>query len=207
VKAGPTVRRPSPRVLAPVLAIGLVLTTAGCGSAASSAAAPSSSPPSSSPVSTASPSASSSGAFAILPQSVLADLSPLVYASAVGADAGMAAQGAKPAVNAVFLGGISRELTYEGKTVAGVDLYRFNADVPADTRAKMVPLMVQSFAQVAPTAGKLGKATVQVADGARGSAVTVIGWTHGDDVVLVWSQGLAATQQIAQQYLTVTGAA
>ena len=205
MKAGPTVRRPSPRLLAPVVAMGLVLTTAGCSSAASSAAAPSSSPPSSSPVSTAS--ASSSGAFAILPQSVLADLSPLVYASAVGADAGMAAQGAKPAVNAVFRGGVSRELTYEGKTVAGVDLYRFNADVPADTRAKMVPLMVQSFAQVAPTAGKLGNATVQVADGARGSAVTVIGWTHGDDVVLVWSQGLAATQQIAQQYLTVTGAA
>jgi len=46
---------------------------------------------------------------------------------------------------------------------------------------------------------------VQVADGARGTGITAIGWTRGDDVVLVWATGVPATQQIAQQYLAQSG--
>jgi hypothetical protein len=136
---------------------------------------------------------------------VLADMTPLVYTTPAGADAGMVAQGAKASVNAVFAGGISRELAYQGKSVGGVELYRFGPAVPADARAKFVPLMVSSFAQMTPTAGTLGTTPVQVADGARGTAITVVGWTKGDDVVLVWASGVPATQQIAQQYLAQTG--
>jgi hypothetical protein len=136
---------------------------------------------------------------------VLADMSPLVYTTPAGADAGMVAQGAKASVNAVFSGGISRELSYQGKSVGGVELYRFSSAVPAGSRATFVPLMVSSFAQVTPTPGTLGTTPVQVADGARGTAITVVGWAKGDDVVLVWAQGVPATQQIAQQYLAQTG--
>jgi hypothetical protein len=152
---------------------------------------------------TSSPAASSSASasFALLPESVLADMKPLVYTTPAGADAGMVAQGAKPAVNSVFAGGISREMSYQGKAVGGVELYRFRTDVAADARAKFVPLMVQSFAQVTPTRTTLGTASVEVADGARGTDITAVGWAHGDDVVLVWGQGVAATEQIAQQYL------
>jgi hypothetical protein len=113
----------------------------------------------------------------------------------------MVAQGAQPAVSAVFAGGVSRELAYQGTTVGGVELYRFGADVPVGTRESFVPLMVQSFARVTPTKGTLGSTPVQVADGARGTSVSVVGWTQGDDVVLVWAQGVPATEQIAAQYI------
>ena len=185
------------------VAAGAALLLAACGTpsgaptAVATGSAPASSP--AAPSSSASPTAASS--FALLPESVLADMSPLVYTTPSGADASMVAQGANPAVSSVFDGGISREFSYQGKSVGGVELYRFRADVPADARAKFVPLMVQSFAQVTPTATTLGGTSVQVADGARGTTVTAVGWTKGDDVVLVWAQGVPATQQIAQQYL------
>ena len=192
-----TVRRPA--VIA-ALVLATALSLSACASSTGSSAAPSGSsaeasspaPASSSPAATA---------FALLPQSVLADMTPLVYTTPAGADAGMVAQGAKASVNAVFSGGISREFSYQGKSVGGVELYRFSPAVQADARAKFVPLMVSSFAQITPTTGKLGGTTVQVADGARGTGITVIGWTAGDDVVLVWATGVPATQQIAQQYL------
>jgi hypothetical protein len=132
---------------------------------------------------------------------VLADMKPLVYTTPAGADAGMVAQGVRPAVNSVFAGGISRELSYQGKTVGGVELYRFLPSVAADARAKFVPLMVQSFAQVTPKPTKIGSTPVEVADAARGTTITAVGWTQGDDVVLVWAQGVPATQQIAEQYI------
>jgi hypothetical protein len=128
-------------------------------------------------------------------------MKPLVYTTPAGADAGMVAQGAKPAVSSVFAGGISRELSYQGKAVGGVELYRFLPAVPADARAKFVPLMVQSFAQVTPVPTKLGSTSVEVADAARGTTITAVGWAQGDDVVLVWAQGVSATQQMAQQYI------
>ena len=62
--------------------------------------------------------------------------------------------------------------------------------------------MVQSFAQVTPTPGTLAGTHVEVADQARGTTVTVVGWTQGDDVVLVWAQGVPAVQQIATQYIS-----
>jgi hypothetical protein len=187
-----------------VLLLAAVATLSACGGSStsttataapgSSSAAPSSPAPSSS-------ASSSSSSFALLPESVLAAMTPLVYSTPPGADAGMVAQGAKPAVNAVFSGGISREMTYQGKTVGGVELYRFDASVPTDARATFVPLMVQSFAQVAAKPSTLAGTKVQVADGARGTDVSVVGWSQGDDVVLVWGQGLPATQQIAAQYI------
>ena len=189
--------RTKPRAV--LVATGAALLLAACGTpsgtptAVATAAAPAAAS------SSASPTAASS--FAVLPESVLADMSPLVYTTPSGADASMVAQGANPAVSSVFDGGISREFSYRGTSVGGVELYRFRADVPADARAKFVPLMVQSFAQVTPTATTLGGTPVQVADGARGTTVTAVGWTKGDDVVLVWAQGVPAAQQIAQQYL------
>lgn len=162
-------------------------------------------PASRGPVASSQTASASTGTFAVLPESVLAPMTPLGYTDPAGADAGMVAQGANPAVSAVFSGGISREFTYQGTTVGGVELYRFDPSVPADSRARFVPLMVQSFAKVTPTATTLGTTPVQVADGARGTAVTAIGWTKGDDVVLVWAQGVPATQQIAQEYLAQSG--
>ena len=193
-----TVRRTTALSAALVAALAL----GGCASSSSSATAPAeSSPAASSSASTPVSSAPASNSFALLPDSVLADMAPLVYVAPAGADASMVAQGAKASVNAVFGGGVSRELDYQGKSVGGVTLYRFGSSVPADARAKFVPLMVSSFAQVTPTAGTLGSTAVQVADGARGTGITVIGWTRGDDVVLVWATCIPATQQIAQQYL------
>ena len=178
-----------------------VAALSACGGSSTSTTA-TAAPGSSSPAPSSSSAApSSSSSFALLPESVLAAMTPLVYSTPAGADAGMVAQGAKPAVNAVFGGGISREMTYQGMTVGGVELYRFDAGVPADARAKFVPLMVQSFAQVAPKPSTLAGTKVQVADGARGTDVSVVGWAQGDDVVLVWAQGLPATQQIAAQYI------
>jgi hypothetical protein len=181
----------------------LALAVSGCASTAGSSS--SSASPSAATASTPEASPTSSSSFALLPESVLADMSPLVYSTPAGADAAMVAQGAKPAVNAVFSGGISREFSYQGKSVGGVELYRFSPLVAADARAKFVPLMVTSFAQITPTPGQLGSTTVQVADGARGTGITAIGWTRGEDVVLVWATGVPATQQIAQQYLAQSG--
>ena len=189
--------RTKPRAV--LVATGAALLLAACGtpSGTPTAVATASAPAAAS--SSASPTAASS--FAVLPESVLADMSPLLYTTPSGADVSMVAQGANPAVSSVFDGGISREFSYRGTSVGGVELYRFRADVAADARAKFVPLMVQSFAQVTPTATTLGGTPVQVADGARGTTVTAVGWTKGDDVVLVWAQGVPAAQQIAQQYL------
>jgi len=198
-----TVRRPYARLSAGTLALVAVAALSACGGSSTSTTASDDPASSTATPSSASPSSSSTSAtaFALLPDSVLAPMTPLVYSAPAGADAGMVAQGAKPAVNAVFSGGISRELTYQGKTVGGVDLYRFSSTVPADARAKFVPLMVQSFAQVAPKPGTLAGTSVEVADGARGTDVSVVGWSQGDDVVLVWAQGVPATQQIAAQYI------
>ena len=193
--------RPHARLVACALGVAALATLTACGGSSTSTTATAG--PGTSSAAASSPSATSTptSAFALLPESVLAPMSPLVYSSPAGADAGMVAQGAKPAVNAVFGGGISREMTYQGKTVGGVELYRFDTGVPADARAKFVPLMVQSFAQVAPKPTTLAGTKVEVADGARGTDVSVVGWTQGDDVVLVWAQGLPATQQIAAQYI------
>ena len=128
-------------------------------------------------------------------------MSPLIYKSDPKADMAMAASGAQATVNAVFAGGISRTLDYNGKTVGGVEIYRFNSSVPADGRATFVPLMVDSFAQKASTPSTLGTTPVQVADQARNTDITVVGWTHGQDVIIVWASGVPATQQIAQQYM------
>jgi len=179
----------------------LVLAVAGAATLLTACSTSSGSP---TPTATASAPASSpaaSSSFAVLPESVLADMKPLVYTTPAGADAGMVAQGANPAVSSVFAGGISRELSYQGKAVGGVELYRFLPAVPADARAKFVPLMVQSFAQVTPVPTKLGSTSVEVADAARGTTITAVGWAQGDDVVLVWAQGVSATQQMAQQYI------
>jgi hypothetical protein len=191
VRVRPTV----PLVLA--VAGAATLLTACSASSGSPTSAATASAPATSPVA----SSASSSSFAVLPESVLADMKPLVYTTPAGADAGMVAQGAKPAVSSVFAGGISRELSYQGKAVGGVELYRFLPAVAADARAKFVPLMVQSFAQVTPVPTKLGSTAVEVADAARGTTITAVGWAQGDDVVLVWAQGVSATQQIAQQYI------
>jgi hypothetical protein len=201
VRPRPNVHRATAGAAVPALA--LVLAVTGC--SGSSPGPRASSAPGSTPAGPVAPSATAAAAFAVLPESVLTPLPPLTYTTPAGADAGMVAQGAKPAVNAVFNGGISRELTYQGKAVGGVELYRFGADVPADARERFVPLMVQSFAQVTPTAGTLGTTKVQVADGARGTTITVVGWTKGDDVILVWAQGVPATEQIAAQYIAQSG--
>jgi len=202
VRAGTTV----PALVATAVAafaLGGCSTASGPTSTASAADPPAQRPVASSPASSAS--TAPTGTFAVLPESVLAPMTPLVYTAPAGADAGMVAQGANPAVSTVFSGGISREFTYQGQTVGGVELYRFDPRVPADSRARFVPLMVQSFARVTPTSTTLGTTPVQVADGARGTSVTAIGWTKGDDVVLVWAQGVPATQQIAQEYLAQSG--
>jgi len=155
---------------------------------------------------TASGSASAGGAsFAILPDSVLAAIPPLTYGRDANADQVMAANGAQPTVNAVFSGGISRSLLYNGQSVGGIELYRFGPSVTADGRAHYVPLMVESFAQVTPKPGTLRGTSVEVADGARGTAVSVIGWAKGEDVVLVWASGITETQKIAAEYLKLTG--
>ena len=52
---------------------------------------------------------------------------------------------------------------------------RIGPAVPADVRARFVPLMISSFAEVTPAAGTLGSTPVQVADGARGTGITAIG--------------------------------
>jgi hypothetical protein len=149
-------------------------------------------------------STSPAATFTLLPDSVLSSLTPLVYRADPKADVAMAASGARATVNAVFSGGISRTLDYQGKTVGGVELYRFNDTVPAAGREKFVPLMVDSFAQKASTPSTLAGTKVQVADQARNTNITVVGWTHGQDVVIVWASGVPATQQIAQQYISQT---
>ena len=199
MRARPTVDRATARAAGSALALVLALT--GCSGSGPAPVASSTS--ATTPAAPAT--AAATAAFAVFPESVLTPLPPLTYTTPAGADAGMVAQGARPAVNAVFSGGISRELSYQGKTVGGVELYRFGASVPADARARFVPLMVQSFAQLTPTPGTLGTTKVQVADGARGTTVTVVGWTKGDDVVLVWGQGVPATEQIAAQYIAQSG--
>ena len=148
-----------------------------------------------------SPTAVSGASFGLLPESVLAPMTPLVYASDPQADMAMAASGAQATVNAVFDGGISRTLNYQGKAVGGVEVYRFNATVPAAGRAQFVPIMVQSFAQKVPTPSTLGTTPVQVADQARNTNITVVGWTHGQEIIIIWASGIPATQQIAQQYM------
>lgn len=205
MRTRPTVRHPA--ALA-VTAVGLALALAGC-AASSQTPAQGSSASAGSATATAAPGAGPSSpapsrTFAVLPESVLTPLPPLTYTTPAGAEAEMVAQGAQPAVNAVFRGGISREFVYQGTTVGGVELYRFDPVVPASTRETFVPLMVQSFARVTPTPGTLGTTKVQVADGARGTALSVVGWTKGDDVILVWAQGVPATEQIAAQYIAQT---
>jgi len=74
--------------------------------------------------------------------------------------------------------------------------------VPAAGREQFVPLMVDCFAQKASTPSTLAGTKVEVADRARTTNITVVGWTHGQVVVIVWANGVRATQQIAQQYVS-----
>jgi hypothetical protein len=199
--------RPSSTLL---VAAALVATLGACSSSSNpSVGASTESPGAAAPSTPASAAASASSAptgaagasFSLLPESVLASMTPLVYTSDPKADMAMAASGAQATVNAVFDGGISRTLAYQGKTVGGVEVYRFNATVPASGRAQFVPIMVQSFAQKAPIPSTLGTTPVQVADQARNTAITVVGWTHGEEIIIIWASGIPATQQIAQQYM------
>jgi hypothetical protein len=190
------------RVGAAVGAGVLAVALTACGAAGSVA-------PASSPSATGASSSSTDDVptFALLPESVLAPVPPLTYQQSATADQQLVLSGAKPAIAAVFAGGIARSLLYQGQQVGGVELYRFSRAVKPADRDSFVPFMVQGFAQVPPQPAKLGTVSVQRADGARGTGGVVYGWAHGEDVVLAWGNDADAARRIATEYLQVSGVA
>jgi hypothetical protein len=196
-------RSRTPALAASLTLVGLAL-TACSGTAASTSSGSSASASPSGAMSTPAPTSSGATDWAVLPESALTPISGLTYTTAAGQDQQIAALGAQASTTSVFSGAVARQLTYQGTTVGGVELFRFRESVPASARASILPVMVGGFAQKAPTAGTMGTTKVQVVEGARGSTIAAVGFTNSRDVVLVWSTSLQGAEKVAATYIQST---
>jgi hypothetical protein len=145
------------------------------------------------------PTAATTPAFANLPPTALMPVPPFSYAESADAQHALDL-GRVGSVLSAFSGGVSRDLVAGGKVVGGVLLYRFAADVAATERVHFPPMIVYTFAGSTPHQSKVGGQVVQRVD--RGSdGRTVIGWTHDDYVVVVWTYDRAVATRFVGDYI------
>lgn len=185
-----------------VVAVALL---AGCGSSGSAPAAPSATSASPSVPSSASATPSGSAASVpVLPASVLPALPGLTYQEPPQGDSAAAATIAASVQDpAVFDGVLVRSVLSDGTQVGGVEVLRLDPKVPLDGEA--VKGIVAEFAQKPGGAALLGGRPVWQADDARGEGVGAVAWADGQDLTLVWAQGLDGARRLASLVLAGRG--
>jgi hypothetical protein len=178
-----------------------VLALAGCSSGSASPSSPSlpsasSSAPSGGP--------STAAAVPVLPESVLPSLPGLEYQEPPQGDAASAASIAASVEDpGVFDGVLVRSVLSEGTQVGGVEVLRLDPGTPLDGEA--VKGIVAEFAQKPGGAALLGGRPVWQADDARGEGVGAVAWADGQDLTLVWAQGLDGARRLAALVLAGRG--
>jgi hypothetical protein len=183
-----------------------VLTACSTGTSSPTASTPSTSLTSSSAGASASP--SDAAALVALPESALAPIPGLDYAAVPGAgsDAAQAqsflSHTADPAKAAAMLSGfLSREITYKGQAVGGIELIRLRRALSASDADAVVEGLLGEFGQATPTASNVGTQRVWQVDGARGTKLGAVAWIAHNDIGLVYSSGLADTRKIVAAHL------
>ena len=167
------------------MGVGLSLGLCGCAGASPSAASP--------PIVSASP------AFSTLQPSVLPPVPPFSYSDSADSQQSLE-RGRVGRVSSAFSGGVSRDLLLEGQVVGGVLFYRFAPHVASSERVHFPPMIVYTFAGASPHQAKVGGQVVQRVD-RTAYGRTVIGWTHNDYVVVVWTRDLKVATTYAGDYI------
>lgn len=153
-------------------------------------------PPTAQPSSTASQ--SSAPAFPTLPESVLPAVPGVVYVDSAGAQQALTRTHVGTTLSA-FSGGISRDMVVDGRTVGGMQVYRFATDVPLADYARFPPMMVYTFTGSTPSRQQIGGKQVEVVASAPQSGHAVVAWTLRDRVMILWAEDLAAAKDYARQ--------
>jgi predicted small lipoprotein YifL len=179
------VSAPSRLATASAAVVAAILTLTGC-SGSGPTAAPTS-------ATTASPSVST---FPTLPESVLPVIPGVSYAESSSAEQALARTHVGTTLSA-FSGGISRDLVADGRTVGGLQVYRFAGDVPLADYGRFPPMMVYTYAGAAPTQQQIGGKSVQVVGSAPQSGHAVLAWTVKDRVLILWADDLATAKLYA----------
>jgi hypothetical protein len=184
---GVTVPAPSRLVAASAAVAAALLALTAC--AASDA------PPAATPSATASPTAST---FPTLPESVLPAIPGVTYVDSTDAAQALSRTHVGTTLSA-FSGGISRDLVVDGRTVGGLQVYRFASDVPQADYGRFPPMMVYTYTGATPTPQQIGGKTVQVVSEAPQSGHAVVAWTLKDRVMILWAADLATAKDYAAQ--------
>jgi hypothetical protein len=178
-------RRTTPTSVVAAMALGLALALGGCSEA--------------SPSATSTPLVKASPLFSTLLPTVLPPVPPFAYAESSAAQRALE-QGRVDSVLSAFSGGVSRDLVLDGRVVGGVLFYRFVPEVATSERVHFPPMIVYTFAGASPHQGKVGGQVVQRVD-RTADGRTVIGWTHEDYVVVVWTHDLRLATTYAGDYI------
>jgi hypothetical protein len=140
----------------------------------------------------------------VLPESVLPSLPGLDYQEPPQGDAASAASIAASVEDpGVFDGVLVRSVLSEGTQVGGIEVLRLDPGTPLDGEA--VKGIVAEFAQKPGGAALLGGRPVWQADDARGEGVGAVAWADGQDLTLVWAQGLDGARRLAALVLAGRG--
>lgn len=166
----------------------VVLSLAGC---SSSAEAP--------PVATVSPQSS----FSELPSSSLPTMEGITYRDSADAQAALSRTHVGTTLSA-FSGGISRDLVVDGRTVGGLQVYRFASDVPQADYPRFPPMMLYTDTGAAPSQQQLGGKTIQVVDPAPESGRAVVAWALEDEVMILWADDLETAKEYASRCILAT---
>jgi hypothetical protein len=146
-----------------------------------------------------------------LPESALARIPGLDYAAAPdsASDAQrietLLANSSDPrSLTALVSGFISRILTYKGNLVGGAEVTRLRRDPAEAERDDIVSAFLADFSQGTPSRSTIGDTSVWQVEGARGTKVGAVAWLDGNDVVLMWSSGLADARKLAAAYIAAS---
>lgn len=134
--------------------------------------------------------------FAALPASELPTLAGVTYVDSADAQQALTRTHVGRTLSA-FSGGISRDLVVGGKTVGGLQVYRFASDIAQADYARFPPMMIYTYAGVAPTQQQIGGKTVQMVSSVPSSSHAVVAWTVEDRVMILWADDPVAAKRYA----------
>ncbi len=149
------------------------------------------------PLPTSSSTTSSVAALPTLPESVLPVVSGVEYLDSAAARQALSRTHVGTTLSA-FAGGISRDMVVGGRTVGGLQVYRFAQDVPPSDYSRFPPMMAYTFSGAAPTSQRIGGKAIEVVETAPGSGHAVVAWTVQDRVMILWAPDLASAKDYAR---------
>ena len=110
-----------------------------------------------------------------------------------------------PAAAAELISGfLARTVTYQGHLVGGIEILRLHKQLAVNDRDDFLKNALAEFSQGAPVPSKIADVRVWQVDGARGTKVGAVSWFHANDMVILWSSGVADARRLATAYISAS---